>query len=323
MKNGLKIIIPAILVIGGGLVWVIEKNRDASVTPTAILTPENSPVLAQAAEVPRLQSQKIASANDPVHTPVPVSTVVPSSPASTYIAQPGDTVSDLAATLPGGDRKVNRDAVISANPALQRNPDLVIQGKTYQIPAQPSAAAVVAAPALPETPAPVAPVVTAVEPAPIEVVHQLKYTAREGDTVSTLAGALLGSDTKENRDAIISANTSLQNNPDRMVTEKTYKIPVRESQPLAAAPTKPIQPAARPTTQPDADTLVLAGSARELHYVAQPGDNVSTLATAILGKDTRENRDKIIQNNESLKQDPDHVVAGRNYWITVPTAQQP
>ncbi len=89
---------------------------------------------------------------------------------------------------------------------------------------------------------------------------------------------------------------------------------------LAAAPSNSREPAAQPATQPDADLLVAAGSARELRYTAKPGDTVSTLAGVLLGSDTKENRDAIINSNPTLKQDPDRVIAGLTYWIPAPTA---
>ena len=144
----------------------------------------------------------------------------------------------------------------------------------------------------------------------------LKYTAKPGDSVSALAAGLLGADSKTNRDAIIGENKSLQNDPDRVISGKTYKIPTSTG--LSAASV------ARPTTQPDADQLVQIGSNRELRYTARTGDSVSKLAEILLGSDTQENRDAIINNNASLKSDPDRVVAGQTYWIPAPTpAEKP
>src|SRR5437764_889250 len=71
--------------------------------------------------------------------------------------------------------------------------------------------------------------------------------------------------------------------------------------------------------QPDADDLVKLSMGRALRYTAKPGDTVSKLAVALLGSDSRANRDLIIKSNASLKQDPDHLEAGRTYWIAAPT----
>lgn len=315
MKSRWNVVIVALLGVIGALLWTIMRDHrtavalaaDVAQQPPVIAPPAPAPVMPQQPRVP-------AAPTIDVDGVTPAGSVI----QSKYTAQPGDTVSNLAGALPGGNQKINRDAVINANPSLQQNPDRVIAGKTYQIPAQVDAPA----PAAPAT----APLIThppIAEADPGEAVHELKYIARAGDTVSTLAATLLGSDTKENRDAIIASNASLQNNPDRVIAGQTYRIPVRASQPLASAPSSELQALPRPTTQPDADHLVLAGSARELRYTAQPGDTVSTLATALLGSDTKENRDAIIDNNKSLKQDPDHVIAGQAYWIPAPTPIQP
>jgi hypothetical protein len=156
--------------------------------------------------------------------------------------------------------------------------------------------------------------------------RELRYNARPGDNVSVLAAALLGSDNADNRNAIIAANPSLQNDPDRVVAGKTYRISIQPGAPMSAAPASPDQAsdtASTATTQPDADTLVQAGSDRELRYTAKAGDTVSTLAEALLGSDSKENRDAIVNSNPSLKADPDRIIAGRTYWIPAPAPVAP
>jgi nucleoid-associated protein YgaU len=51
-----------------------------------------------------------------------------------YIAQAGDSLSRIASRQLGKDTPANRDAIIAANPSLQKNPDLIIEGRTYLIP---------------------------------------------------------------------------------------------------------------------------------------------------------------------------------------------
>ena len=140
-----------------------------------------------------------------------------------YTARPGDSVSVLAAGLLGGNSETTRDAIISENHSLQHDPDRLVAGKTYNIPAGNGLSAapgpVAAYPPLPASP-----------PDADEVVRrgagrELRYTARTGDTVSRLAELLLGSDTRENRDAIINNNVSLKSDPDRVVAGQTYWIP--------------------------------------------------------------------------------------------------
>jgi hypothetical protein len=156
--------------------------------------------------------------------------------------------------------------------------------------------------------------------------RELRYNARPGDNVSVLAAALLGSDNAENRNAIIAANPSLQDDPDRVVAGKTYRISIQPGAPMSAAPASPDQSsdaASTPTTQPDEDQLVQAGSDRELRYTAKAGDTVSTLAEALLGSDSKENRDAIVNSNPSLKADPDRIIAGKTYWIPAPAPVAP
>jgi len=345
MWTRLNIVVVAFLVVLGSLMLVIVHDRRVMVGPplaavegatvVQALPPEVAvaPIAVAPIAVPAIP---LAATEVPAPVTTPVAAPVAMEDKSKYTAQWGDTVSNLAAEMPGGDRKANRDAVINANASLQSNPDRLLAGTTYDIPANASAPAITVpvaaqpAPVVAVTPVaaserlvPVAaPAATAPPTSSDDAVHQLKYVARAGDTVTTLAAALLGSGTNENRDAIVAANPSLQNDPDMMVDGRTYRIPVRESQPLSAAPMSEMVVGPRPSGQPDADDVVEAGSARELRYTARPGDTVSTLAVALLGSDTKENRAAIINNNKSLEADPDHVVAGQTYWITAPTGIQ-
>jgi hypothetical protein len=157
------------------------------------------------------------------------------------------------------------------------------------------------------------------------------YVAREGDTVSELAGALLGSGSRDDRDAVIAANASLQADPDRVLTGQTYSIDVAKVRGDAnvtadrepdAATTTPIAaangdaPRVNRTSAGEAmrKTTVEASGPR-LTYIAQLGDTVRLLAAQLLGGDTHANRNAIIAENASLQQDPDYLVAGQSYTI--------
>jgi LysM repeat protein len=61
--------------------------------------------------------------------------------AQAYVAQPGDSLSKIAAKFFGSGTKTNRDLIVKANPSLQANENMIIAGKTYQIPAANKAAA--------------------------------------------------------------------------------------------------------------------------------------------------------------------------------------
>ncbi len=52
------------------------------------------------------------------------------------------------------------------------------------------------------------------------------YTARVGDSVSKLAADQMGGDTKANRNAIIHANPSLRQDPNKVIAGQMYLIPV-------------------------------------------------------------------------------------------------
>lgn len=64
----------------------------------------------------------------------------------------------------------------------------------------------------------------------------LRYTARAGDTLTSMTIALLGVDTPEARNAIQINNPSLRTDPDHVITGHSYWIP---------APTTPV-PAPKP-----------------------------------------------------------------------------
>ena len=96
------------------------------------------------------------------------------------------------------------------------------------------------------------------------------------------------------------------------MTGKTYLRTAPDQ--ISAAPTSPeLSSANIPATQPEA---ALPNSARVLEYTARgAGDSVSALATALLGGNSKTNRDAIINENQSLQDDPDRVIAGKTYII--------
>ncbi|MDB5330282.1 MAG: hypothetical protein JWP03_1433, partial [Phycisphaerales bacterium] len=155
---------------------------------------------------------------------------------------------------------------------------------------------------------------------------EVKYVAREGDTVSQLAVALFGSDSRKHRDAVIAADASLQSDPDRVLTGQTYSLPPSSLQadgeanagqrpaadgPVAAAGPKEEARGVKPTSADKAnDRAAAVDGGPKLQYTAQRGDTVRGLAAGLLGGDTKANREGIIADNASLQRDPDHLVAG-------------
>jgi len=99
---------------------------------------------------------------------------------------------------------------------------------------------------------------------PADQVGPKPYKAQSGDSVSRMASRLMGGNTRANRQAIIDANPSLQQDPDRVIVGQSYMIPSR-----AAAP-------AVSEAQPPASA---AGNI----YVVQEGDSLWRIANDQLG----------------------------------------
>ncbi len=291
MKSRLTLIFAALLVLLGAVIWMVQDRHTGAAAPAAAVAARVAPAARQAI-APTTAPAAVAS----VETPGPQGKSSPmvqvdTSGGAKYVAQAGDTLSQLATALLGSDSKEHRELVIAANPSLQADPDRVLAGQTYSSVRDDKTAVAGSGP-------------------------QLKYTAQRGDTVSGLASNLLGGDTKANREGIVAGNASLQQDPDHMVAGQNYTIVARKG--LAADPGA--APAKVPTTQPEADEAALLGVGRTLRYTAQTGDTVSKLAVVLLGGDTPANRDLIIKSNPSLQRNPDHLTAGQTYWITAPTA---
>jgi hypothetical protein len=230
----------------------------ALVTAGAVELPTTVPTVAGVAAI-------VAADVEPVPVPAATAVVpadrVAADGSIKHIARPGDTVSGLAEDILGRDTPANRTAIVNANSSLKADPDKLLAGKAYRIPSPeqvagskadtvvipPAVPVIVAAPTQSTTPVESVPAEKApAEKAPAEnaaaakpssaepdadqivadaAPRMLRYTAREGDTVTTLATQLLGSDTQEARDAIIKNNPSLKRNPDHLVAGQTYWIP--------------------------------------------------------------------------------------------------
>lgn len=68
-------------------------------------------------------------------------------PAKQYEAGSGDTLSKMAAKFYGSSSKTYRDAIVAANPSLKGDPNKIIAGETYVIPAVENAGPTQTAPA--------------------------------------------------------------------------------------------------------------------------------------------------------------------------------
>jgi len=112
-----------------------------------------------------------------------------------------------------------------------------------------------------------------------------EYVAQPGDSLSKIAARFFGTSTAASRDAIVKANPSLLNDPNKVIyANKPYRIPAS----IAAAPAPAVAPA--PTVTPAAPAGNAAasrerpGSTIEYWYTVKTGDSLWKIANEQLGK---------------------------------------
>jgi len=103
-----------------------------------------------------------------------------------------------------------------------------------------------------------------------------EYKAEPGDSLSKMALKLMGANTRANRDAIVRANPSLRQNPDRVIAGQSYVIPTAAGNAPAAQASAPSQPA---QMQQAAQTA----SASEYFYTVRENDSLWRIANDQLG----------------------------------------
>jgi nucleoid-associated protein YgaU len=107
--------------------------------------------------------------------------------ATKYKAEPGDTLARIAQKAYGSSAKPYREAILGANPSLKENPNLVIEGRTYVIPA-------IATAAPPSQPPAQATEASARQPAQAPATAaEAVYVVEEGDNLTRIAVENLGS----------------------------------------------------------------------------------------------------------------------------------
>ena len=154
-------------------------------------------------------SKKLGEPIVPVKKAAPKDQVT-AGPMKEYTAQAGDSLSRIASRVMGANTKANREAIVKANASLQKNPELIIEGRKYMIPdsvktaAKPSTPAdqtpgpipaeASARPAKAKTKAvPVTELVDAIPPGKNESPAGGWYVVKENDNLWRIANEQLGS----------------------------------------------------------------------------------------------------------------------------------
>jgi nucleoid-associated protein YgaU len=144
-----------------------------------------------------------------------------------YTAVDGDSLSKIAAKTMGANSKANREAIINANPTLKQNANLIVAGRTYNIPAAAQAPGQSVPATVVQTQAPH--VIQAPPPAPTAS-NDNWYTIKEGDTLTRIAQEQCGGAAAI--PAILELNKETLKDPNHVVINTKIKLP---NKPLASA----------------------------------------------------------------------------------------
>jgi len=128
-------------------------------------------------------------------------------------------------------------------------------------------------------------------PAPA-VAGPRQYKAEDGDTVSRMAARFLGENSQSNRQAIIDANPSLQEDPDRVIVGKSYVIPIPGGNTVASN-----------AVSPDNTNSTASGA---YFYTVKEGDSLWQIANDQL--DDPSAVDAIKDLNTNILKGPQHDV---------------
>jgi len=125
-----------------------------------------------------------------------------------------------------------------------------------------------------------------------------QYKAQSGDTLSRMASRFLGSASPENVQAIIDANPSLQDDPDKVILGQTYVIPQRGQAAVDSSPNTAVSsPAPRNT------------NGEQYFYTVQEGDSLWQIANVELGDPSAV---------DALKELNASILKGKNHDVVTP-----
>ena len=135
----------------------------------------------------------------------------------TYVAVDGDSLSKIALKTLGTKSKAARTAIIALNKSLQANPNLIVVGHTYTVPAVNAAATTVQS----------LPIEPAQKPATVVAVAQPQYTytVKAGDSLWSIANDELGNSAAI--PAIKAINKDVLRGSDQVRVNMKLKLPAK------------------------------------------------------------------------------------------------
>ena len=154
---------------------VVPPGLVAALAPAPPPLPEAEAVAAVVPVIP--EAQEATAAGDPWAGVAAGRSAEAANEVREYVARPGDSLSRIVRREMGADTPEHRHAVLALNPRLRADPDLIVAGRTYLLPATPADAA-----ALATTPAESSP---AASPA----ASPTEYEVRPGDSLWKIADA--------------------------------------------------------------------------------------------------------------------------------------
>jgi nucleoid-associated protein YgaU len=131
--------------------------------------------------------------------------------ANSYTAEPGDSLSRIAAKTLGANTKANRAAIIALNPSLKDNPNMIVVGRVYALPTS-GAGATETAPVVMNTPTAQA---------------KTGYIVKSGDTLWSIAIDQLGDANAIS--AIKDLNRDVLGDSDRLRPNMKLRLPAKST----------------------------------------------------------------------------------------------